>query len=621
MTFGLESSNMVAVDSERIEARHGPAVQESPISLNNQGTSTAECVEGLGVSNEPSRVGTPMLNFIKEPCALGDQEQELRRLEEANNFSIRFMKCIETDKLRIVAASSKVNVKREYEFKDVDRIVQDFAEFGHLLDHSAVSKMIRLVLSDASSFTLSSFHAHIGWHTYKNELIFMYDRIASSIPIKSKYTGNLNLNSCGDLETYVHGIRELVVPQKKLLTVFIAGASGIINQALDLSGSYMSDECNIMLCLYGESGSGKTTAEQLALSFWGNYSASQISTVNKTQHILSERGIIPVTVDDILSNDNHSSGRAKNAAVCNQIFAFSTGASKGRMNQKSVRYYGAVLISSEASLFERLADSNADGQFYRMIEMNCVKGELTKDHGHAKALKRLVRRNYGLGAFALGEYMVKHGYVGDKLIGMYEDQLEDLEDDARLGEYSRAANRLALIMVTAILIDKCFHLNIDINDVKEVLIECVVDAFKVKESISEVKQYASDYMSFYDPKYVYEDIRNLINNNPEKFASSEANYDEAKHLGIYQQNSTGEYQLLITRKHLEAIVHRMPLEQILTLTQDNLVTPYDQRTMAILRKWRDRGWLYCRNKDQRLHRRLRLSGNKKQTDIYHIIFK
>lgn len=87
------------------------------------------------------------------------------------------------------------------------------------------------------------------------------------------------------------------------MIVYLAGASGIVTQQLKLPDS------NIMLNVCGESGCGKTTAENVALSFWGNpmeLATSFNSTANRTEQIMADRYIMPVLIDDMLAGNNFS---------------------------------------------------------------------------------------------------------------------------------------------------------------------------------------------------------------------------------------------------------------------------------------------------------------------------
>lgn len=548
----------------------------------------------------------------REKAPLRDWQKSPEQLEEELGITLHFVEHLdrkgEEDAYYAVANSKKLNVTRQYRFRDIGKITPDFMAQGIKMDEGKCNNLIKKVTDDIPKRLRGRFHTHVGWDKFKGTEVFKYREVASKDgSIVSEYKGNLPLEPAGLLEDYINSIKKLVVPHNKLMIVYLAGASGMVTQQLKLPDS------NIMLNIYGESGCGKTTAENIAMSFWGSpmeLETSFNSTINRTEQIMTERYILPVLIDDILAGNIYSTERIKQKTISDQIFRFSTGRLKGRFNSREERYFGATLVSAETSLFNKLFGSEADGQFYRMIELHVRKGELTEDASHARALDRLARRNYGLGAPALGEYMVKHGYVGNRLLDLYEEQYECLADDDRLTKHQRAANRLAIIMLTAKLMNECFNLGIDTEGIKDILVDSMVETFDAADL--KIK--------------AYKELGRLLNNssNREMFTTSRETYDSTKHLGVLQKNVYGNYELIVETYRMAPIIKGVEPKQIIANTGNQKAKqPIDREIQDILRCWREHGWLDCCGSNSRFYKKLKLGdsgADRKQKLVYVVVF-
>ncbi len=531
---------------------------------------------------------------------------ELEQLQQENFIKIYFEEKIDQgegeDKYNIVIESLKVpGYKKQYSIKSFGNIAVNLLASGHKVNAIDVAKIIGIITDDFKKYTFEKYHTGIGWFKCQDKDAFRYNKVATPTDeLDSEYRGTLDLKQKGNLEQYTQGIKELVVPYPKLFTVYAAGASGIVTQALRLP------DTNIMLNIYGESGSGKTTAENIALSFWCRPEAQGFNTLNRTEELLAQRFIMPMTLDDMLSACSSSGERARQQEILNHIFRFSTGKIKGRMGQPDSRFYGATLASSENPLLNKTLDAETTGQFYRMIELSVSKGELTKDMGHAKKLENLIREHYGLGAYELGKYMVQQGYTGDKLHDLYEKQRLSLLDDRRLDEYSRAANRLAILTVTAILINKCFNFNSNIDDIKEVLVNAVVQSTKPLDKRKEA----------------YEELKKIISQNKEYFSNSQLDFRVGLHLGVFKKNVYGKDEAIIPTCYMEPLLYNVDIKQILADSgSKEFRQPQTYELRNILNYWKSQGWLHCGGRGDQLYLKRKLGESTKQVLVYVVTFE
>lgn len=506
------------------------------------------------------------------------------------------------DRIQLVVESKRVRYfKRHYSLRKLASIAEDLMANGHKVNAIELRKLIDLITDNAAANTISKYHTGIGWFSYDNAPAFSYNRVATSEgELPSEYRGQLKLEQQGNIKNYMDGIRELVVPQPKLFTVYVAGVSGIIIQAL------RETDTNILINICGESSIGKTTAENVALSFWGKAQAQGFNTLNRTEEILAQRFIMPMTVDDMLSVCSGSGERAKQRSIIEHIFRFSAGKLKGRMGQADADYFGAVLASTEFSMLEKTLDSDTNGQFYRLVELQVKKGELTKDTSHARKLNELISQNYGLAAYELGKFMIEHKYTGNRLKELYKEQHSSLLDDKRLANHSRAANRLAILMVTAVLLNECFDLQADIEGIREVLIRSVYSSTHPLDK----------------RKAAYMELQGLVKENKGYFAVNQGAFKPQQHIGVFNKNTYGYPELIIPTPNLEPLLNNVPLPQVLAHTGNMRVRqPSAYETKNILNYWKSQGWLRCGGRSDQLYMKRKLGDNTKQVLVYVITFE
>ena len=486
---------------------------------------------------------------------------------------------------------------------DIKNAPRDLMNEGIMVDTKVLSELIKALSSQVSQNVSGRLHKKIGWDVYNGQEIFKYREVASqNNNLESYYDGDLDLSYSGDLKTYVKGIKKLVVPSNKLMIVYLAGASGIVTQQLKLP------DLSIMLNVCGESGCGKTTAENVAMSFWGNpmkLSTSFNSTENGLEQIMGERCIMPVLIDDILAGSIFSSERTKQEAIQKHIFKHSGGRTKDRFNSKGTEFYCGTLVSSESSLLEKLVCSESKGQFSRMIEIHVKKGELTLNAKHARDLNQLFSSNYGLGAMELGQYMVKNGYTREKLNSMYMDVQSRLLCKKCLESNQRAANRLAIMMITAELMDNCFNLGLDIQGIEDELINSVNEAMELADL----------------NKKKYYDLLKVVKDYPELFVDNKKSYTRREHLGVYTTNALGSHSLIVETDRMAMLIRGAKPKQIMLHNGGEKVKNMPDSTVnKILVDWRARGWLNSCGSDQRCYKRLTFGDTSKQKMVYEIIY-
>ena len=526
---------------------------------------------------------------------------DLQEMMQTSQLEISFEEKLDIrgseDKYSLLVKSTKVSgFRRCYSLKNMRSLASDLLSYGHKVNENEVTKILNMLTDDIEKYTSTRFHTGIGWFHNHHELMFMYNSVATATKdLAAEYRGKLDLKQQGNLKDYIEGIQKLVVPYPKLFTVFVAGASGIVTQALQYP------DTNILVNICGTSGCGKTTAGNTALSFWEKASAVGFNTLNRTEELLSQRFIMPTPLDDMMSACSSSNERVRQKEILDMIFRLSTGKVKGRMRQSDSKFYGAILASSETSIINKTLNSDTSGQLFRMIELKVKKGELTKDAEHAKKLDKLNKMHYGLGAFKLGRYMLQNGYTGGKLEDLYYNQYSSLMMDKRLAKHQRAINRIAILMVSATLLNKCFKLGASTDVVKETLIDAVVQSTKLIDVRLEA----------------YKKLNKLIKQNQKAFSGDQATFRHGKHLGVFHKNVYGYEELIIPTSYMEPFLNNIPVNQILNDSGNYKVKqPQDYELRNILNHWKKYNWLKCGGRGDQLYLKRKLGDSKKQSLVY-----
>lgn len=542
------------------------------------------------------------------------KQVDLEGLQKNLQINIGFTKHIDCDGneplYNLWIKSEKINFVRTYALEESENAICDFLGQGHKLNVRSFNRLIEGITNENfESHVKECVHTRLGWGVLKGADIFKYEKGfvkgATYVNEISSYKGNIEVESRGDLVKYVKGIKELIVPFPKLLLVYIAGATGMVRQRLEL------DDVNIMINIYGDSSSGKTTAEKAALSFWGNPQKLMTtfnSTDNRLEEIMVNRQIVPVVIDDLLGANNYSSENAKRQCISDCIFRFSTGKSKGRYGETSNLYYGATLLSTESSLLKKLNSTESNGQFYRLIEIASKLGDMTSDAEHARNIESLVRWNYGLGAETLGKYMLSISL--EELQAMYDKQLNKICQDKRIEQYQRIGNRYALIAVTAELMNSCFDFSIDIDAIIEILIDSFLDSINHKKEKSD---------SYYMLNKFIDSYKNL-------FSESRETYDSNVHWGAFDKDRVHNPLLCVETGKIAHLINICMFEKSKGHESTNKMTNIKSGIQSeikltskdiddILDFWRKQGWLEC------LHGRTvkRKLGDKNGVLMYCIV--
>lgn len=368
-------------------------------------------------------------------------------------------------------------------------------------------------------------HEQIGWDEINGSPIFkLCNIIKSDSTIASKYIGGLRIKRKGCYEEYIKGIKELIIGNTYLELAWCVSVAGVISSTMGI------DDTNLVINYYGESSSGKTITSKIMLSMWSLASKlfmSFNSTDNEMERKFGQYKILPAVIDDKLVSISGEVNEKRSASkLAEQLFRLSEGHVRGRMNSKDslLEYNCPVIMTSETSIVEAMAQTNTFGQYHRFIEIQCKKGQLTQDEEHANQIEALLEETGGVAGERFVQYFMNRYSSKEELTSQYYRVRGGVIKILKSRGISvRAANRIAMIMLAAELVKECFRININLGQMQELLLNSMEKAYVKAQSLDKY------YIKFID----------YCNNHPQCFVSNVKEGEVMKHFGHIKKDETG----------------------------------------------------------------------------------
>lgn len=427
----------------------------------------------------------------------------------------------------------KITRRKDYNMQTASKLLKELNAAGYLLGEKNCEEFKYWIIAQIKKEEqFIKKHCNIGWDSIETadgkieQEIRLQDIYTKEGSLGSEYCGDLKgkIDKKGTLKSYVDGIRELVIGNPKLETALITGFSGFLTQALSIE---QKDDYNIVVNFTGKTSTGKTTTSKLALIPFGkpkNLMRSFNETQARSEISMSNFGIIPYIMDDKTAGSNIKQ-RVGIESLITEIMALSDGDVKRRYHDKEdKKFYCPVVMSTEDSIAEAIADTTKKGAYYRFIEIECNK-DLTDSGEHAEKLDEFMDANYGVAGEEFAKYLAGI-YSTQTMVEDYLDVVANIRN--RKGSNHRAAKRQAVLMFTAQLMNECFNFNIDTDKLLKMLDEQFMKSFeKSNKILAELKR-----------------LHDYINDN-QKYFKSFKEFNREKCLGIYDYDSTNNSKQLI----------------------------------------------------------------------------
>ncbi len=463
--------------------------------------------------------------------------------------------------------------------EDAEYIRQALLNMGFLDEKGVVSNAIKeIVKGKIGNMEFDLQHEKIGWSTYKGNTVFQLFNIHSiSGEKKSEYIGNLQIAKKGNRAGYTEGLKQLVVGKPKLEIALVVGVYGVLLQALKLP------DCNLIINFFGvrtgntiknNTGIGKSTAAKLCLMLYGNAHdlfRTHNDTDNKSEAGLAERTVIPYVFDDKLVSYIGTSQRRQISDLVKFVFRFTTGKVRGRLNDDKCKsfeeIYAPTIITAESSIAEKMIGVYENGQFSRIIEISCRKGELTDSKEHCEQLEEFISSHAGVGGEAFVEFLFRENLLDEALKEKYKYWIKKLNAGV-LGKThigSRVADKVGIIMLSAELLNQCFGLDMDIDTIQETLEKSVQGVNESTNFDNRAYEHLCSYVKKNEHRFVEDRTQYVLKTKNETRDETDVN----SHIGHYKCLDN-QWQVWLLSESIHEIFKNFPGFE----NAENLVRPW-----------------------------------------------
>lgn len=327
-----------------------------------------------------------------------------------------------------------------------------------------------LLISENSADTIYIYNS-IGWGKLSNAPIFRYDQIMcpsnSAFARQSKYQGSLDIRPHGGLREWLSMMKSEVLGNIPLtvcsLLAFASPILANVTEKFDLG--------SLLFSLSNESSKGKSTAAMLATSVFSNprLNHGTMRSFNSTQNFLvtflSQTSGLPVALDEAAEFSGN---------MDRLLYLLSTGAEKGRLDgnseMKPERSWESIIITtSEVDILTE--NDSPNGLKARCI---VIHDPLTKSAENADHIKKTVLSNYGSAGKTYLQWLLdyKSSHIEEDYLRAKEQLLKETLKNVTSSTLTiRILSKLAVVLVAARYVRKCFGLRINILDVKSYLLK------------------------------------------------------------------------------------------------------------------------------------------------------
>ncbi|MCL5672993.1 MAG: DUF927 domain-containing protein [Deltaproteobacteria bacterium] len=235
------------------------------------------------------------------------------------------------------------------------------------------------------------------------------------------FTDDINLKVArkGDAGKQIEFLKNIFINHAGVSLIISAGLAGLLIKPLNLN--------NFVIFTSGRTGTGKTLANQIMLSIFGNPDRlkNNLNSTTVGEEILFSKFLdFPILLDEL--ETAQTTAEKINNTLVNLIYSFQSGIGRTR-SQKNLHlretaiYRGLLFITSERSVSSILSDNSTQkanlGVYLRTLEIN-DKIKLFADNVNYAEIADEINKNYG---HILPEWLA--GYIPDELLQLlgYKD--------------------------------------------------------------------------------------------------------------------------------------------------------------------------------------------------------
>lgn len=324
------------------------------------------------------------------------------------------------------------------------------------LEQKALSHFLKSYLS---KFEVQDANETLGWRN-ENKTLKWYG--ANANPPLLRYKLSLPTE-----EAYFKELNQLIKESKPLQFVIAA-----IGAATPLCYLYLTEKipaATFGISLVGTSSTGKTTAMQLAASFYSSIDDESVfsgfsGTNNALIYMLGKHHGVPICYDETTINNRIS--------TADFIYTFTQGKDKLRLNQDStLKQRNSWLCTGGFTSENYLVDASKDnlGLSARIITLDNYR--YTTSAAHSEKIKQFSGLNYGIVGNRLSDYLLKAD--SSEISRAYRNVKESLLQSHALNKChltDRLVINYAWIVYTAMLYQE-IGIEVDVNAIREMCID------------------------------------------------------------------------------------------------------------------------------------------------------
>lgn len=375
-------------------------------------------------------------------------------------------------------------------------------------------------------------HTGLGWHTFRGKKCFLASK-AVGAEVQSTYLYPEKVESKGSYDEWQFGMRSLIKGNPKIQFALAIGASAMLVPMLQERGLLVG---SIVVAFTGKSSQSKTTMLKTIAGIYGRSEIGyMVETLNDTENytvetLADKRGFVHC-IDEISVKDDAS----------NLVYFFSQGKSRGRCNpdgsmKKPRTWSTTIVLTGEKNILEEQTNG-ALGLKARVLPIDLC---WTDTPALSEAIAAFNSRCYGVAYEPLAEFILDtpEDSIVDAFTEVYEKFAVEIK--AKTGVEHRLAKMYATILLAADIMAKAWDFPIDMNAIKELLLQA-------HESNERVKNPADS---------IYESLKSQLAEKADKIIDEKSKINFATNAIAIKGKHGGLPVLWLKKPSFDTMVHK-----------------------------------------------------------------
>ena len=502
---------------------------------------------------------------------------------KAENKLFEICNEVDIDKIQmnLVTGVMKIHLKywvnNEYQTLVIDRkdltktgLVSVLPSRGIQITENSVGILLDYLIYIEKKMTVEYIHDQVGFATIKGEKFFLhYNAHSHSGKINSTYSGKLLIQPKGTLEGELNLIRAEVTGQTPLelswILGFAAPVTSYLRNAISLD--------NIIVHSYGRSSSGKSTSSLISVSTYGaplkSASCGLFGTWMSTPYAiigrLADNHGLPMVFDEASVMD--SKGYAK------ILYQMAAGQERTRLSSDSTlkdkKNFDTLIISNAENAI-LTSDNMNQGLRVRVLSLKNIT--FTKSAENSERIIEGLQKNYANSGVVFIKRILDYEET-EFLQKFHQCKAIVLKAFKKRDVFSnRAADKLAVIYLTAIIVEDVFKLGINVEGILDMLVSADEDQVEDRDLGFQAYLAIKEQVTVNLNRFVFKD-----NSIGRQSFSGQSEYSELPRNEIYGRIVTDS-----TKTPSEVWILRQKLDKML---KESGFTDAE----VVLSEWREKG--------------------------------